>query len=259
MITRTAVLLMLALVFAGISASAGEKLLPPDSTTTGADLMDRLAETLGGVETSRGIGTQYTAGTTRIGASGIAIEVETWWARPNSFYMVFHMPDGTTNDCGFDGTIGWARGPGGPRLLSPDEIADLALDAAPTCFVEWREHFLAAELIGAEEIFYEMCDVLHLVPDQGHPRNVYISRTSGLPVKVTMDRTVEKAAVPIEMFLSYYRATDNLSAPWRVLTVIEGATETARIDRITSNMPLPDGIFALPDDIQVLVDAHCGE
>ena len=249
-------LVMVIALWAAAAAASAQELLPPDTTVTVADIMNRMAALMGGPESVGGIRTAHIVGHSRLPNSVRAATIEVWWAQPNLFRAVTRPPVGDAAECGFDGRVCWQREPKtGPRIISGEEAGDLILEYHPGRFILWRDLYLNADLIGADSVFGELCDIVRLVPDQGRAQDVYLSRSAGLPVMIKTERAMGARLVAVNIYLSDYRATGGTVLPWRSLMEFSGRTRTMQVDKVSLNGDPPADIFSLPDDVRVLAAA----
>ena len=120
--------------------------------------------------------------------------------------------------------------------------------------VQWRKLFKKAECVAVETIDGKSCYKVVLTPDEGTPETRFYDQESHLLAKTVLTLKTPMGAIPIEVYLSDYKAVDGILLPHKAKQVLMGMQEIFFVsESITHNVDLPKDRFDLPAEIQGIV------
>ncbi len=248
--TAVMVVLCLCIWTAPTLAVEGEAL--PEAGT----ILDRAVEAMGGADAMKAVETRYTSGKFSLPAMGIDASMQSWAKRPNLTYTEISSPALGQMLSGSDGEHIWDNSAmTGPSLKEGEERAVSARQNDMDGLANWRKHYSKAETLGREELDGAVCYKLTLTPHEGQVETHYYDAETGLLVKVEMTMKSEMGEIPIESFLSDYREVEGLMIPFRTRQVVMQMQEMVSVvDSVAINLEIPPDRFALPAEIQALVE-----
>ncbi len=224
-------------------------------------ILDRAVEAMGGTDAMKAVETRYTSGKFSLPAMGIEASLQSWAKRPNLTYTEISSPALGQMLSGSDGEHIWENSAmTGPNLKEGEERAVSARQNDMDGLVNWRKHYSEVETLGREEVDGTLCYKVALTPHDGHVETHYYNVETGLLVKMEMTMKSEMGEIPIESFLSDYREIEGLMIPFKTRQVIMQMQEMVSVvDSVAINVEIPPDRFALPAEIQALVEKKAVE
>lgn len=186
---------------------------------------------------------------------GITMTVDGYSAKPNLMYALAESEALGTVERGTDGNIFWERSVmSGPRILEGAEAAEAMREAEFEKYARWREIYQTAELTGTDTVNGELCDAVTLTAEGSLPETLYISRESGLVLKIVSTIEHQMGQIPVTAYLTDYREIDGIKMPFKSSMEVMGQYRTMTMDSVAHNVELREGIFDLPEDIKALME-----
>jgi hypothetical protein len=88
----------------------------------------------------------------------------------------------------------------------------------------------------------------------GKPRTLYFDQKSGLVVKTQTVASTQMGKIPIDAFISDYRKVGEVTQAYKTVMNIMGQDRVITTTSIEYNAAIPDSVFAIPADIQALME-----
>ncbi len=241
-----------ALLVAGI---AGAQDLPD-----GGELMDKSSEASGGDAVLNDLENITVNGTMTIQSMGMNGDVKMYMAKPDRAYMVFELPGLEKLQRGWNGEIGWETSiMQGPRLLSGSELASFLRDVDFEASLDWRRMYKSATCTGEKDVEGQSCYVIDLVTQTDDEMTVMLDKETYLPAAMTLTTETQYGDISAEIFFKEYKSFRGMVMPVITETVAAGQKMVLTIDSVKLNQELDESLFAVPEEIQAMVDAQSGE
>jgi hypothetical protein len=235
------------------AAGAGEKL------PSGKEVIRRSIEAIGGKEALSELENRVGEGTFEIKGLGIKGKLVTCQAKPNKNYTRIEIGGIGAIEQGTDGNVVWELNPlTGARIKEGKERAALLL-LSHFDESELVEQYEKVECVGTEDVKNlageeESCYKVVGTPKEAMPITTFHSRETGLPVKVVLTFPHQMGNIEVENFAGDYREVDGiLLAHKNVEKAVKLETHMC-ITKYEHNVDLPEDRFALPEQIQALVE-----
>ena len=225
-------------------------------------VLERYIEASGGKAAFTNVKTVTMTGTMEIKAQGVKAEMKLYRADGGKTYTVFELPGFGKQEDGSDGTVVWDKTVLGPRLKSGAEkfLATCAKSAIGTEYapsaVDMASCYDKAIISGVEIVDGRAAYRLVLTPKQGKPQEQWFDKETGLLKKLRMTLPSPMGELPMSVVFDEYKAIDGLLTPVRMTNQMGPLQMTLSFSEVLYNAKIPDQIFALPPEIQALVNAE---
>ena len=219
----------------------------PPLPSVGKVLDDYIAAT-GGKAAYLKITSTETKSAFEMKAQKIKAEVLTRAKAPDKIVVTQNIPGIGKIEQGYDGKTGWARDPlHGLRTLSGKELAQLRAQARFNGPLYWKELYTKSQMLGIRTVNGAQAFAVRLTAADGQFTTQYYDVKTKLLVRMDQIAESPEGALPTEAYLSDYRLSDGIKAPFSGRQVIAGVGEaTLTTTSIKNNVPLDDAIFAKP-------------
>lgn len=222
---------------------------------TGAKILDKYVERTGGLENYDKITNRYQEGSVEIPAAGLNLKTEIYSAKPNLVFTLAQADAIGEIRSGTNGKVFWENSlMSGPRLLEGEELTEALREASFDRFAYWRKFYSKAEYIGPDSIDGSPVNKVVLTPEAGQPETLYFDQGTGLLVKVETIFKHQMGDLPIVANLEDYRNVDGILMPFVTRLEVMGQERVVRTDTIRQNIDMPDSLFAIPEEIQELIE-----
>jgi hypothetical protein len=222
---------------------------------TGAKILDKYVERTGGIKNYDKITNRYLEGSVDIPAAGLNLKTEIYSAKPNLVFVRAQADAVGEIFRGTDGTVFWENSlMSGPRLLEGEELTEALREAAFDRFAYWRKNYSKAEYIGPDSIDGSPVNKVVVTPATGQPETLYFDQGTGLLVQVETTFKHQMGDLPIVANLEDYRNVDGILLPFVTRLEIMGQERVVRTDVVKQNIDMPDSLFAIPEEIQELIE-----
>jgi hypothetical protein len=252
-------LTLTALLLAGL-CSVNVHAQPADKLPKADVILDKYVEVTGGKAAYGKLKNRITKATFEIPAQGLKADLTVYSARPNKMYTLLESDALGKIEKGTDGEVAWESNMmAGPQIKEGDEKTFLMREATFDSATQWRKLYKKVECVGLETVDDQPCYKVVLTPADGTSMTRYYNKQSGLLVKVEMSVTTPMGTIPLESYVSDYKAVDDVLLPHKVRTIATGVERLITIQSIEHNIEMPKDRFKLPEDVQVLVDKQKAE
>lgn len=226
---------------------------------SGEELMDKSSAASGGeavLETLENITVRGTMSIQNMGMSG---EVSMYMAKPDRAYMLFELPGLEKLQRGWNGEVGWETSiMQGPRLLSGSELASFLRDVDFEAQLDWRRMYKSAECTGEKDVEGKPCYVIDLVSQNDEPMTIMLDKETFLPAGMSLTTETQYGDISAEILFKEYKSFRGMMMPAITETVAAGQTMVLTIDSVKLNEEIDEALFAVPKEIQALIDAKKG-
>lgn len=171
--------------------------------------------------------------------------------RPDHMRMELTV-QGKTMVQGYDGKTAWMimpfMGSPDPQIMSADDAKEVIEQAdIDGPMVDYKAKGNTVEMLGKDDVDGSPAYKLKVTLKNGDISYVYIDTETGLQVKDTSKRKQQGSEVEVDTYLSNYKAVNGVLYPYAIDSKIQGkSVGQFTIDDIKVNVPIDDGIFAMP-------------
>ena len=185
---------------------------------------------------------------TYAGANGEKLNYEVQMAAPDKFYINVATPQGTI-ERGFDGRVGWEKGPRGIN-----ELAGAVLDDLKATFLFYRnlklkEQFPQTRVSGREKIGDRSTIIVTGRTADKKVERLYFDAESGLLLRRISYTQTMVGVIPYQIDFEDYRDVDGVKLPFTVrVSAVEvgNPVSTRTYSEIKLNAPIDDVKFKMP-------------
>jgi hypothetical protein len=222
-----------------IAQATAERICRPVDTLTVDQVIGRYIEALGGRESIERL-------QTRILTGRMITDLPTWkppvyenypivvHAKPPGKSLRTHYKPGGIVTEGTNGVLSWKRDDGGVSQRDRRFPSRLDWLFDPQGAFRTKTHFPNLELKGIETINGKECFVLQPAGMDKAYTALYFDIETGLLVQTGYYRRIE------------FREVDGVMVPWRISMSRKGGSTKIIIDEVVHNIPIDDGLFAMP-------------
>ncbi len=248
---RASVSIMAILAMAGIATAQD---LPK-----GEELMDKSSEASGGDAMLDEIENLTVRGKMAIQNMGMSGDITMYMAAPDFAYMVFELPGLEKLQRGWNGEVGWETSlMQGPRLLTGSELASFLRDVDFEAQLDWRRMYKSATCTGEKDVEGKPSYVVELVTQTDEAMTMMIDQETYLPSAMTLTQDTQFGSITADILFKEYKSFRGIVMPVVTETKAAGQTMVLTIDSVKVNEELDESLFAVPDDIQAMLDAKAG-
>ncbi len=234
------------------TAARGEEGLPQAEA-----LIQKMIDANGGAAAYSQMKSRFSSGRMSLPKMGIDLSLQAWAERPNRSYVVMESAALGKSENGCDGVTVWENSAMlGPSIKRGAERAVQLREADFDNWINWRRYYKSATTAGADTVNGRAAWKIEMVPVEGLPETMWVDQATGLSVKNAMTMQTEMGDVPVETFLEDYREVCGVKMPFRLRQVMMGGMQEmiTTTDSMACNPPVPEGRFALPTEIQTLLE-----
>jgi len=182
-----------------------------------------------------------------VGVNGHELPYEVYLAAPDKFYIHVTTQQGTT-ERGFDGKVGWEKGPRGVIELNNPVLDDLKSAFLFFGNIKLKEQFTQLRGGGKDKIGDREVYILGgRTTDNKRERLFFDAESDLLLRRITYTETMI-AVIPEQVDFEDYRDVDGIKLPFtvRVSSVEPGLVSTRKYTEIKVNVPVDDSKFNMP-------------
>ncbi len=218
-----------------------------------AKILDRYADTVGGMAKLKQVKSTVIKGTFSLPDMGMYAPMESYTVTPDRSFMKIDIGEFGTVMNGVNGDVVWDINPmTGPRILTGGERLARIRQAQVDQFANWKDNFTKLELAGKETINGAECSKVILTPPEGNSLTCCFNDETGLLVKVVGTQ----AGQTIETSVKNYKEVNGIKIAHLIEMFTPQMSFTIELESIEQNVDIPDERFALPPEIQSLVDGE---
>jgi hypothetical protein len=93
-----------------------------------------------------------------------------------------------------------------------------------------------------------------MTPTEGEPETLYLSKKTGLAVKMSVVAKTQLGSLTAEILFGDYKTFNGILSPARITEKTAGQEITITIDAVEVNVEIPASQFAMPADVAALTD-----
>jgi hypothetical protein len=229
-------------------------LFAADGLPSAESLLDRFAEATGGKQVYESRKTEFTQGTMEYPAQGIKGTVIKYADDKGNFYSAMDIAGLGKIEMGIRDGVAWERSDVlGPRIKEGVERAEMIREGTLNSTYVWRKLYPKVETTGEETVNGEECYRVVMTPAEGAPETLFLSKRTGLGMKIQTVSNTQMGPVPVEIVVSGYRDFGGLLVPAKVTQKAAGLEFTMTMDTVEANAPIPAGRFDFPADVQAML------
>jgi len=227
---------------------------------SGEELMDKSSVASGGDVVADDIENFTVRGKMTVQNMGMSGSIAMYMAKPNRAYMVFELPGLEKLQRGWNGDVGWETSiMQGPRLLGGSELASFLRDVDFEAQLDWRRMYKSATCTGEQDVDGKACYVVDLVTQTGDEMTMMIDQETYLPAGMKMTTETQYGEITADILFKEYKSFRGMVMPVITETSAAGQTMVLTIDSVKMNEELDESLFAMPKEIQALVEAQGSE
>jgi zinc protease len=218
-------------------------------------ILNHYVRVTGGADAYEKIQNRVTRTEVEIESSNIRLNMTIMAKKPNLVKIVTESPATGKVLSGCNGETVWElSNVKGPIVKKGKERENALHLNTLDRFACWKEVYRKAEFKGVKDINGHSCFVVYVEPYEADPQTLYFDRGSKLLVALETEMKSEMGILPIISYFEDYREVDGIMLPFMTQVMVASQVMVSRVKSIEHNLSLEDSLFALPDEIQNLVD-----
>ena len=224
-----------------------------ESLPKAEQIMDLYVDATGGTAAYDRIDNRVVRSTLEIAKAGVKLSVTAFQAKPGKAYSVVESPMTGKIENGTDGDVVWEMSAmAGPQIKEGKEKALFLHLNTFDRLAYWRKSFKKVETSGMEDVNGRSCFRVIGTPQEAPPQTLFFDRETHLLSKLTMTMEIPAGSVPMESYLSDYKAVDSVLIPHKVTIRVLSQERIGTVESVEQNVQLPADRFDLPADIRAL-------
>lgn len=229
-------------------------LMPAADLPTAESLLDRFVEVTGGKKAYEARKTEVARGTVEFAAMGVKGKMVRYASDAGEYRLTMELPGIGAMDAGVNKGIAWERSDLlGPRVKDGSEAAEAIREAKLNSNALWRDLYKKVETTGEETVNGEACYRVKMTPIDGEPETLFLSKKTGLAVKMAVTANTQLGALTAEILFADYKPFGGILSPTRITEKTAGQEITIAIESVDVNVDIPASQFAMPADVAALV------
>lgn len=232
------------------AATPGQAAATPSPTPappTSDQILAKYIDAVGGQAAIDKVKTLIMKGTF-IGFNGVALPYEVSIATPDKFYINVTAQQGTV-ERGFDGKVGWEKGPRGLNELSGAVLDDLKSMFEFSRNIKLKGQFTQMRLGGRDKIGDRDVIIIGARTADNHREHLFFDAETGLLLRRLSYTETPIGVIPYQIDFEDYRDVDGVKIPFtvKVSSVEPGLVATRKYTEIKLNVPIDDSKFKMPE------------
>ena len=183
------------------------------SLPTADQIFDKYIAAIGGQANIDKIKSRVLKGSTAQ-ANG-TVNFDVWQAAPDKFYIVATTPTGPF-ERGFNGSVGWEKGPRGIRDLSAAEVAQLQNSLGLLRHINLKQQFTSTRVRPGEKINDRPTYMIIGTTADNRQERLYFDAETGLLLRRISYLSTLIALVPDQLDFEDYRDVDGVKMPFTI-------------------------------------------
>ncbi|MEO8098089.1 MAG: DUF4412 domain-containing protein [Acidobacteriota bacterium] len=217
-------------------------------------LLDRYVEVTGGKAAYENRKSEVAHGTMEFVAQGLKGKMVRYADASGLYRMTMDLPGIGTMETGVRDGVAWERSDlMGPRTKTGAERAESLREAVLNSISLWRQLFPKVETIGEETVNGEECYKVAMYPGEGNLETLFLSKKSGLAVKLTTVTSTQMGDLAAEILFSGYKNFGGILTPVKVIERAAGQEISITLDSVEVNAPIPADQLEFPADVAALL------
>ena len=240
----------IALLFFAFTALANAADLP-----SGESLIQRCIQKEGGEKAIERAQTAVMTGTVELIGHNISGPLQIYQDGDKS-YMEIELAGIGKIEEGFNGTVAWESNVlQGPRVKEGAELEAAKRSSRISVLGDWTDYYKSATTEGSEDVNGKPAWKVSMAPKDGTAaEHFFFDRDSGLLIKMTQTLPTAMGDIPVEMTMGDYRPVDGILTPFLMTQAAIGQNMALHIEKVSYTAKIPADRFALPPDVQAIVD-----
>jgi hypothetical protein len=217
---------------------------------TAAQILDKSVEASGGRAAYDRYKTVVMTGKIEIPGQGLTGTLQVFSKAPNKQVTVMALGGVFNATQGFDGQTAWSSDSmQGTRVLTGVEAAVQRRTAVFGADARWRDLWQGAELAGSELVKGVDTYAVKMLPKpgEGQPVTTYFDKATFLPVRSDMVQEGPQGTIPVQSYLSDYRAVGGLKVPFTIEQQLAAVTMKVTFTDVQFDVPIDDAKFVKPN------------
>jgi photosynthetic reaction center cytochrome c subunit len=176
------------------------------------------------------------------------VALESMQAAPDKFYITATTPGGAF-ERGFNGKVGWEKGPRGIRELNAVEVGQLQSSLGLFKQINLKQQFTSTRVRPAQKIGDRPVVLVIGTAADNHQERLYFDAETGLLLRRISYMQTMIGLIPTQLDFEDYRDVDGVKLPFsiRVSTIEVGNPITAlAFSEMKLNVPVDDSKFNMP-------------
>jgi hypothetical protein len=220
---------------------------------TAESILDRYVAVTGGKAAYDGHRSEVVRGSIEIVAAGIKGTLVRYSSGGMS-RMTMELPGIGAIDGGYRDGVGWQDSLlTGPRLVDGSELAESKKNATLHPEFRWRELYSKAETVAEETVNGEACYKIVMTAEGVSPESWFLSKDTGLIVKVATTTTSPQGTIAVDGIASDYKEFGGVRLPTKMISKLAGQEIVMTFDSFEYNTDIPTARFSLPEGVAALV------
>lgn len=235
-----------------VAMTAGGAFALPATAQTVDEVLSRYYEAVGGVDAWTGLETMTASGTLDVADGMIQGPFEIIQKRPAMARMEITV-QGMEIVSAYDGETAWQifplTGSTEPEVADPETAKQLIEQAdLDGPLIGWREAGHQVELEGRETVDGVETIKLRVTLNTGDVSYYYLDAEEYVPIRIVAVRQVQGQPAELTTILDEYREVGGLLFPFSIHIDTPAGTQSLAFERIEVNVPVDEGVFAMPAD-----------
>ncbi|HEY3579525.1 MAG TPA: c-type cytochrome [Pyrinomonadaceae bacterium] len=217
------------------------------------EILNKYTDAVGGKRAVEQLQTRVTEATLMrpklVNPSGKPTVVEIYQKAPNKLLWVMTGADGTVVYQGYNGKIGWVKGPTFQRELTPSELPPVLQQANFYKELNLKDQFPTLKVIAKEKVGERDAYLLEGVNSNGYREKLYFDTETGLLVRRVLYNKTVLGPDPLQTDYLDYKEVDGVKLPFTIQTSYldnSHLNTTRKFSQIKHNVPVDDAKFDPP-------------
>ncbi|MCP5103609.1 MAG: hypothetical protein GY950_09535 [bacterium] len=218
-------------------------------------IFDGYIKATGGLAAYKKINNRVSKMTMELTAQGIKMSMTTSAAKPDKTYVLIESDAVGKAESGVSGGVVWEKSAlQGPQIKEGKERAYLLKTSVFDRMVYWRKAFKKVECTGMEDVDGKPAYKVVATPNEGEEEIYFFDKASNLIVKAIMTMENAMGKIKMEMYSRDYKKVDGILMAHSMKGTFVGQEIAITLNSVEHNVELPKDRFALPKEIQALLD-----
>jgi hypothetical protein len=214
------------------------------SGPSGAELLDKYLQALGGAAAIDKVSTRVMKGTIDVGGKAILIDI--YSKDPDKRISFTHLPEGD-NITAFDGHGGWMGATGHPmREMHGGDVEGAAIDADLHLATHLKSMFSDLKVHGTQKIGDSEAYAVVGEREGKTPLELYFDTQTGLLLRMVRYGETALGRLPVQIDYADYRAVNGVQIPYRWTLARPSGRFTIQVSDVQQNVPVDDAKFVKP-------------
>lgn len=219
---------------------------PPQPTPTAEEIYSKYIAAIGGQANVDKIKSRTVKGT--VAQPNGTVTFDILQGAPDKFHITATTPTGAF-ERGFNGSVGWEKGPQGVRALAPAEVAQLQNSFGLFRHIRLKEQFTSMRWRGIQSIGDRRAYLVIGTTADNRQERLFFDAETGLLLRRISYLTTLLGLIPEQIDFDDYRDVDGVKFPFSVrLSAVDVSNpiSTRTLLEMKLNAPVDEAKFNLP-------------